>query len=166
MLWKKVKIHKWLKKKRKTKQLISIRQTKMCTFSEREMTLLSRNEQTHTAQTNDERNVTYLEILLPPPPPKSPIESRMVREREVGVGEENGKRGGGEGEWYERGWHGRRWGGGGVEKNGDPKMVRWVGGGGGKKELNKLITSCLYLSGSHYLWSVTTLCLYFSDSHS
>ena len=72
VLWKKVKIHKWLKKKRKTKQLISIRQTKMCTFSEREMTLLSRNEQTHTAQTNDERNVTYLEILLPPPPSQIP----------------------------------------------------------------------------------------------
>ena len=77
----------------------------------------------------------------------------MVREVE---GRENGMR--------EVGMEGD--GGGGVEKNGDPKMVRWVGGGGGKKELNKLITSCLYLSGSHYLWSVTTLCLYFSDSHS
>ena len=60
-----------------------------------------------------------------------------------------------------RGWHGG--GGGGVEKNGDHKMVR---GGGVKKELNKLITSCLYLSGSHCLWSVTTSCLYFNDSHS
>ena len=39
-------------------------------------------------------------------------------------------------------------GGGGVQKNGDPKMVRWEGV---KKELNKLITSCLYLSGSHSL---------------
>ena len=47
----------------------------------------------------------------------------MVREVE---GRENGMR--------EVGMEGDG-GGGGVEKNGDPKMVRWVGGGGVKKNL-------------------------------
>ena len=95
---KKVKVHKLVKNKRKKKQFISIRQTKMCTFSERERTLLSRNEQTHNVQTNDVRNVTYLEILLPPPNP--PTESRMVREGGGGGGRKMVKeRGGGEGEW-------------------------------------------------------------------